>query len=525
MMKGWGATSCNKQTAIRDQAPVTKGVCVTGRPPPMRFRKKRNATIARRQERNAKTPKPSSITLTPPSPADASELTHLNRFFDKANAAARANAVTALQHRHGNRFVQRFLVQRDDTKAPPATIDLKISWSGMYHDDKVNAHDIKADVVVKSKKGGATLASGNGDGSVTLSVTRGKSYYVVITPTAAKPDDRYSTTSKAWSAKTVPTDADLAIKASLTPNRWNLRNVDYVWRAKGIDATKANQIEKTTLFGHDIRVNKLALDKVKKANELFAKESAEIQKEITNSILVIGGYAKRTTSEGTFSNHSLGTAIDMNYNLGTKQNYHFKKKVKADEALLGLVQMVVRRASGKGSFDIWKATGQAQLEASTIFNQEFPTYLREQMAALLPKPAAAPTPSSGSWLGDLAQSALDAVIKALNHKSVFSQYSPADIEKAIAAANKAGKKDVEAQLRVVHNNYNELKAWLEGAPIEGGTTKQEGMIPLHKDLLKIMLAAGWDWGGDWSSAKDYMHFEDLAATSAISTAPVPSGHK
>jgi hypothetical protein len=39
-----------------------------------------------------------------------------------------------------------------------------------------------------------------------------------------------------------------------------------------------------------------------------------------------------------------------------------------------------------------------------------------------------------------------------------------------------------------------------------------------------MLDAGWDWGGDWTSAKDYMHFENLTTTTAISTTPAPSGH-
>lgn len=495
------------------------------RPQSLRIRKKNRTDVARRQAKGQTTSRAASHNLISPLTGDATHLSQLNGVLNKADADTRSHLLTNLQQKHGNQFVQRLLVQREDKKESPATIDLKISWSGMYHDDKVNAHDIKADVEVKSKKGGTTLASGNGDGSVTLTVTRGKSYYVVIKPTAAKPDDRYKTTSKAWNAKQVPTDTELSISTRLTPERWNLRNVEYVWRAKGIDVTKANQIEKATLFGHDIRINKLALDKVKKANELFAKESPELQKEITDSILIIGGYAKRTTSEGTFSNHSLGTAIDMNYNMGTKQNYHFKKKVKADTALLDLVQLVVRRTSGKGAFDIWKATGQDQLEASTIFNEEFPTYLREHMEALLPKPAAATTPAPTSWLDRLGQAALDMLIEILTHKFVFAEYTQADIEKAAAAAKKAGKKDVEAQLKVVHSNYDVLKAWLEGSAIEGGTEKQEGMIPLHKDLLKIMLAAGWGWGGDWSSAKDYMHFEDEAATTAISTAPVSSGHK
>jgi hypothetical protein len=432
-----------------------------------------------------------------------------------------APILTDLRQTQGNRMVQRLLVNRDDTPGAADTIDLKITWSGMYSDDAVNPHDISANVVVRSTKGGDNLAEGSGDGSVTLTVTRGKKYYVVIDPTAAAPDDRYKTTTKAWKSSSLPAGADLDLASKLAVDRENLRNVEYVWRKKGIDVAKADQIESSTLFGKRIQVNKLALPKVDEANRLFDAESAEVQKEITDSILVIGGYNKRTTSEGTFSNHSLGTAIDMNYNLGTKQNYHFKKKVKADKALLNLVQVVVRRSSAHSSFDIWSATGQAQLEASEVFNREFPAYLREHMEALLPKPAApAATPGSDDW----ADAALEFLMETLTYKYVFSEYSKADIKKASAAAKKGGQADLAAELQVVAANYSELTAWLEGAALEGGTVEQEGMIPLHKALLRIMLDAGWDWGGDWTSAKDYMHFEDLAATTAISTTPAPSGH-
>jgi hypothetical protein len=185
------------------------------------------------------------------------------------------------------------------------------------------------------------------------------------------------------------------------------------------------------------------------------------------------------------------------------------------------VQVVVRRSSAHSSFDIWSATGQAQLEASEVFNREFPAYLREHMEALLPKPAApAATPGSDDW----ADAALEFLMETLTYKYVFSEYSKADIKKASAAAKKGGQADLAAELQVVAANYSELTAWLEGAALEGGTVEQEGMIPLHKALLRIMLDAGWDWGGDWTSAKDYMHFEDLAATTAISATPAPSGH-
>jgi hypothetical protein len=428
-----------------------------------------------------------------------------------------APILTDLRQTQGNRMVQRLLVNRDDTPGAADTIDLKITWSGMYSDDAVNPHDISANVVVRSTKGGDNLAEGSGDGSVTLTVTRGKKYYVVIDPTAAAPDDRYKTTTKAWKSSALPAGADLDIASKLAVDRWNLRNVEYVWRKKGIDVAKANDIESATLFGKRIQVNTLAVPKVDEANRLFGLESADVQKEITDSILVIGGYAKRTTSEGTFSNHSLGTAIDMNYNLGTKQNYHFKKKVKADKALLNLVQVVVRRSSSHASFDIWTATGEAQREASEIFNQEFPAYLREHMEALLPKPKSTSTESSEPH-------PVDIMAEEILRSDVFFEYSKADINKARAAAKKKGKADLAAQLQVVAANYAVLKAWLEGAAIGGGSVEQEGMIPLHKTLLKIMLDAGWDWGGDWTSAKDYMHFEDLAATTAISATPAPSGH-
>ena len=442
------------------------------------------------------------------------------RLIGGAEHAARLPALIDLQARQGNQFVQRLLVNRDDTPEAPATIDLKVTWSGMYSDDAVNPHDIAANVAVRATKGGAILGEGTGDGSVTLTVTRGKKYFVSIDPTATAPDDRYKTTNKAWKSGSLPSGADLEIGASLAVDRWNLRNVEYVWRKKGIDVAKAGDIKGATLFGKSIRINSLALPKVNDANSLFAAESAETQKEITDSILVIGGYAKRTTSEGTFSNHSLGTAIDMNYNLDTKQNYHFKKKVKADKALLNFVQAIVRRTAGHGTFDIWSATGQAQLEASEIFNQEFPTYLREAMQELTPRPEPAGGAGSATW----AESAWEALVEALTAKFVLSEFSKADITSAIAAAKRARKTTLAKQLQLVRSNYDDLKAWLEGAALEGGTVEQEGMIPLNKTLLRIMLEAGWDWGGDWTSAKDYMHFEDLAATTEISSAPVPAAH-
>jgi len=41
--------------------------------------------------------------------------------------------------------------------------------------------------------------------------------------------------------------------------------------------------------------------------------------------------------------------------------------------------------------------------------------------------------------------------------------------------------------------YKEDKSWLVG--------------PNHKKVQKIFKDAGWEWGGDWKSIKDYPHFQ------------------
>ena len=70
----------------------------------------------------------------------------------------------------------------------------------------------------------------------------------------------------------------------------------------------------------------------------------------------MGGYARRTTSTGLFSNHSTGCAIDINYNMDTRQNHHFHTE--DENPHLVFVETVVRTHPDHASFDIKRARGQ-----------------------------------------------------------------------------------------------------------------------------------------------------------------------
>lgn len=398
--------------------------------------------------------------------------------------------------------INKNIIQKTDG---PRMITLRISWSGMFDDDTVHSTDLSAEVEVRAdRNNGRVLGTGNGTGSATLSLEApSRRYAIRIKPTAGAPNDRYKTTR---TTKTVR-DTDISINASkrLRVNRWNHRNVDYVWRDRGIDASAAANIRRTSLFGKRIRINELALPRVERTNAEFLTLSADQQQEITDSIKIIGGYARRTTSDGTFSNHSLGTAIDMNYNLEARQNYHWdhlnRRSGANNKALLGLVQAVVRTSPSHSSFDLMGARGMAQLEGSNLFNLLFDRFLMNLMTTYGGYAAGEP-----DFVGPLP--------------SVFDTFNIANINTAITQARAVGDSTEEEQLKVIKRNWTIIRGWVNGADlITNGTNRGTlvGMIPLHEKLLEIMLNNGWNWGGDWNTEKDYMHFEDRAATSALST--------
>ena len=131
----------------------------------------------------------------------------------------------------------------------------------------------------------------------------------------------------------------------------------------GIDPAKAADMTTATMLGQSIQVNKLVLPTVKKTNEYFAssKLTDAERAEVTASIMSMGGYNRRTTTAGAFSNHSIGCAVDINALLATGQNDHVLKGDKAQARRMELFQHVVRRESSFSTFDVWAETDSKKL--------------------------------------------------------------------------------------------------------------------------------------------------------------------
>lgn len=395
-------------------------------------------------------------------------------------------------------------------------VTFKISWSGKF------GGDVDADVIVfKGKKKGKNikktktkLASGSGQNSLDLTADFEDHVYIEVTPTNAAPDDRYKRTSKTISLEENQTSLSTSLK--LNVNRWNLKNVDDVWEEKDIDPDKAAKVKRYSMLGHKIQLNEAVEPRVNQTNTAFAALPPKTQKEITDSIIIIGGYAKRTTSRGSFSNHSIGCSFDVNYNMDTKQNHHFHKDQKKDKKLLGFVQEVVRKDPNFSSFDIWEAEGMEQLNGSKCFNRMFPNYLLQ----LLDPDNAISYTATGALIDIFTETAADfAGIAAPNtaedlsgvikQTKTFDSVTKADINAALKTAKDGTER--KKHLALISQEWSSLQAWIKGAIPDGKSEELEGMIPLHEEFLKLMLACGWSWGGDWSKAKDYMHFEDKDA--------------
>ncbi len=81
-------------------------------------------------------------------------------------------------------------------------------------------------------------------------------------------------------------------------------------------------------------VNKAVVARVAKTNAAYQALTPEVQAAIRESLFVTGGYAVRTTSDGVYSNHSVGYAIDVNEHQSTKQNHHFQNMDSIDGKML-----------------------------------------------------------------------------------------------------------------------------------------------------------------------------------------------
>jgi hypothetical protein len=388
----------------------------------------------------------------------------------------------------------RLLEAAEDDPAP--TMDVTVRVHGRF------GGDLSSRVTVK--EGGKTLASGTlgpSDAEVTLTVARAARYTIAVVPTAAAPDDRYRATTQKVKAAS-------AVTLKLNVNRWNEKNVYDTWRDNDIDVAKARQVSRKPLCGRRVNVNREAEARVEAANRAFLALPEATRDAITAALPIVGGYAFRTQTTGAFSNHSLGTAIDVNYNLARKQNHHFRlgsdDEGKHARRVLTFVQEVVRTGAAFATFDIFASrTDLLQWDAAAAFNRLLPPYLEALVAraqGTTPPTTTEPPATAGAVLPERARAL--AVTRA-------------DVKRARDATSDKGMK---ANLDLVHAEWDTLDAWLYGADVvEEGAVRGRllGMIPMHRTFVSLMLDAGWSWGGNWKGSKDYMHFEDRGALARL----------
>lgn len=462
-----------------------------------------------------------------------------------------------LQQVIGNRATTALLargssaVQRDDAEDAPeeqsGTVTITVKWDHTtppktYLEKVFDEHpvDWTADVYVNGKK------EGQGDGSLEVEIAKGSRPQVKVVPTAEAPDDYYKASRARPKQGTTATDADLEIR--LRYNRQNRRFTDRSWENRDIDPDKAAKVKSYTLLGRNVRLNEAAADTVEATNKLFDELSEAKRQEISDSIVSMGGYNRRTTSTGAFSNHSIGTAVDINAHRPTKQNHHWKKRRKTDEELMKLFQHVVVLDSGWKDYDPWKEEDASKiLEASERFNRHFPRFLAGLLDDALGKgwdparenAAADWSKTISDVMGFLvsesqARTFVEQVQQLMLGPELLQKVDPALLKRAVKAAKKAGKTDTAAWLQRIARGWTAVRAWVEGivvykkrgewayqsehekkppstAPEVKGTLK--GMVSLNETMVDVLQKGGWTWLVDHT--KDYMHFEDRAARAAI----------
>jgi hypothetical protein len=400
-------------------------------------------------------------------------------------------------------------------------VALTIEWRGKF------GADLSASLRVRGRNGSQdpwvivrsdiAVADPNGAGgrasepvSHTVSVERYREYEVTFTPLARPPEDRYLGTS---ARVRVPDSATTArVSARLDINRWNRRNVDDVWKDRDIDPDKADDVISAQLFGRAVRIHQAVLPRVQETNALYEALAEGVKAAIRASLFVTGGYAVRTTTDGEYSNHSVGYAIDVNYHDDTKQNYHFQEN---DLSLLrDLVEPVVRTDPAFAAFRIMQDTGLQQLRAAHAFNQRFPAFLAnllEMGAAATELDQCLSAEKSAPFYADYFRSLRDQKARAL-----FAQIDARLLRRAVKEQTDDIRK---AQLELVQANWTTLQAWIFGVDVHDERERQQkrlvGMIPLREDVLQMFLDTGWSWGGDWKAEKDYMHFEDTEALQQV----------
>jgi hypothetical protein len=424
----------------------------------------------------------------------------------------------------GNHAIARLLAR--DTAVATETVKVTLRWDHTrppqtYLEDAFDDHpvDWNADVYVDGKK------TGSGAGSLDVELVKGSKHDVKVVPTGS---DYYRAGSKKVTAAAGTTDIALAY------NRENRQFTDQSWEHQGLNATKAGNVTSDILLGFNITVNKLVQPTVKKTNDYFAssKLTDDDRAAVKASLLFIQGYNRRTTSSGSFSNHSTGCAIDMNVNEATSQNDHFKDDESRFKTRMELFAHVVGRESGWGSWDGWaEKNTQKWLEASRLFNVHFPLFLSELLDDVKggnANTALAQWGESLDWMADTT---------GMVGRMLVGSQDAGKLRSAAAAAKKAGKADTAKWLEKTAADWPAVRGWIEGvvmydsehwayasehkAKVAAGKEKRKplgelhGMIPLHPKLVETLEAGGWTWLVDFQHAKDFMHFEDRTAFNAL----------
>jgi hypothetical protein len=461
--------------------------------------------------------------------------------------AAIANTPAALAGLIGcmpvsNRALARAVLARDDEKkgggatvtGTKKTVTVKIRWSKTtppqkYLEGAFDAHPVDWNAVVYVNG----VKKGTGNGELDVEMTEGEKYSVKVVPTATGDDQYYETASrKALVAK------DETVDVKLQYNRENIRFTQESWEKAGLDAAKVGDVETVQMLDRNVTVNKLVKPTVEKTNQYFKSKALtdDERDAVKKSIVKIGGYNKRTTSEGGFSNHSIGCAVDINEHMETHQSHHWKKEskvksTKGDVRLLNIFATVVRRESGWDKWDPWaEMDAKDWLEANELFEKHFPAYF----AALLDdalggteNKAVADVGEAFAWFGG----------REVAGEHLVSKHDRKSLEAAAKKAKKAGKTATATQLSDLAADWGSIRAWIEGIVVytngewaykadhekrvaegkEKRTVKGvlEGMLPLHPKLVETMLAGGWSWLIDQQHAKDLMHFEDRAAMTKL----------
>lgn len=379
----------------------------------------------------------------------------------------------------------------------PNKVNLSVAWTG------VNSGDLDADIQIKS--GSTLLGSSTGNGSANILIDWKNSYSIIITPrlnsaSENDPDKMYIKTiesRKNIASKVDGDPASLSLTIKLNVNRWNLTHVHNSWINEGVVRSKAEDVINKTFLGKNVTINKLVESKLISTQAQFDALPANELERIKLSILKIGSRTLRTMTgtEGTFSNHSLGCAFDVNENMDTKQNHHFLES--DEQKLLKLVEEVIRKqVAGWNNFDIINDKGLKQLDASNHFTNEFPKWLYMYASSLAPEESD-DTLAEIPWLDYYSTQRLKRMITSLN----------GTIEE---------KERLTPLFQTVIDYKPILTTWLSGINING--VWLTGMISLDRKFLEIMLSSGWRWGGDYNSLKkDYMHFEDMDAVALIKT--------